>query len=260
MTIKIGPAGMGSVKDAEKTFEEYHTLGFKVCEIPFTYGVFIKDQKTAEKVGKLAKKFDIELTIHAPYWINLNSAEAQKKEASKQRILECCKVGTWLGASRVVFHCGFYGKDTREETFNTIKEQILLLLEECKKKKYSPLLSPEIMGKINVFGSIEEIHALSKQTGCSFCIDFAHILARYRDYKFEEVEKLFRESKKWHVHFSGIEFGDKGERNHKLTPEKEIGILLRNLPKEQTITLVNESPNPVKDSIKTMELYLPSIK
>lgn len=252
--IKIGPAGMGSVKDAEKTFEEYNKLGFRVCEIPFTYGVFIKDQKTAENVGKLAKKFDIELTIHAPYWINLNSAEKEKIEASKQRILACCKVGTWLGASRVIFHCGFYGKDTREKTFENIKERILELKEECKKKNYPPLLTPEIMGKINVFGSIEEIHSLSEQTRCSFCIDFAHILARYKDYKFEEVNNLFKSNKEWHVHFSGIEYGDKGEKHHKLTPEKEIITLLENLPKDKKITLINESPNPPQDSIKTLKM------
>ncbi|VVB79467.1 endonuclease 4 [uncultured archaeon] len=252
--IKIGPAGMGPVKDAEKTFEEYHKIGFHVCEIPFTYGVFIKDQKTAESVGKLAKKFDIELTIHAPYWINLNSTEKEKIEASKKRILDCCEVGTWLGASRVIFHCGFYGKTTREQTFENIKQRVIELKEECKKKQYTPALTPEIMGKINVFGSIEEIHALSEQTGCSFCIDFAHILARYKDYKFEEVKKLFQD-KRWHVHFSGIEYGDKGEKHHKLTPEKEIRILLDNLPKNKSITLINESPNPPQDSLKTLNLF-----
>lgn len=258
--IKIGPAGMGSVKDADKTFAEYNKFGFRICEIPFTYGVFIKDKKTAENIGKIAKKFDIELTIHAPYWINLNSVERGKIEASKQRILECCKVGTWVGASRVIFHCGFYGKMTKEKTFENIKERIIEIKKECEKKNYSLLLCPEIMGKINVFGSIEEIYSLSEQTGCSFCIDFAHILARYKDYKFEEVKNLFKKNKEWHVHFSGIEYGDKGEKHHNLTSEKEIEILLKNLPKDEIITLVNESPNPIEDSVKTIKLYSSSIK
>lgn len=245
---------MGSVKDAEKTFAEYNKLGFRICEIPFTYGIFIKDQKTAENISKLAKKFSIELTIHAPYWINLNSAEKEKINASKQRILDCCKVGTWLEASRVIFHCGFYGKMTKEETFQNIKERVLEIKEECKRKSYTPLLTPEIMGKINVFGSIEEIHLLSEQTGCSFCIDFAHILARYKDYNFENVKNIFKKSRDWHVHFSGIEYGEKGEKHHKLTPEKEIEILLKNLPLNKNITLINESPNPMQDSLKTINL------
>jgi deoxyribonuclease-4 len=105
-SISLGPAGIGSIKDVEETFAEYQKLGFKAAEIPFTYGVYIKENQ-CEKIKKAAKKYDISLSIHAPYWINLNSPEKEKVEASKQRILKSCKIGHLLGAKKIVFHIGF---------------------------------------------------------------------------------------------------------------------------------------------------------
>ena len=69
---------MGPVKEVEKTFKEYHEAGIRVVEIPFTYNVFIKSKEVAKKVKKTAEKYRIMLTIHAPYWINLNSDEKEK--------------------------------------------------------------------------------------------------------------------------------------------------------------------------------------
>jgi deoxyribonuclease IV len=255
MPIKFGPAGLGSIKDAIENLEEYHKLGLRACEIAFTYGAYIKKKEDAVKIGKAAKKLGISLSIHAPYWINLNSVEKEKVEKSKERILESCKVGTWLDAKRVIFHPGYYGIKAKDETYEKIKKEILEIQDEIKKKGYTPKLAPETTGKINVFGSFEEIAKLSKETKCSFCIDFAHILAREKSYKFEEVLKAFKDHKELHIHFSGINYNEKGERNHKVTEEKEIKELLKNLPKDKEITIINESPDPIKDSVKGLKIY-----
>jgi len=253
MKIKFGPAGLGGVKDAISTLEEYSKIGLKACEIAFTYGVYIKKKEDAVKIGKAAKKLGISLSIHTPYWINLNSSEKEKIKASKQRILRCLEVGTWLGAKRVVFHPGFYSKFSKEETYKNIKNEILDLQRIRKEKKYTPKLAPETMGKINVFGSIKEISQLVRDTGCSFCIDFAHILARYKDHKFKEVFKTFKE-KEIHIHFSGIEYSDKGEKRHKKTPKKELRNLLKNLDKKRKYIIINESPNHVEDSVLGLKI------
>ncbi|MEK6906704.1 MAG: TIM barrel protein [Nanoarchaeota archaeon] len=255
MPIKFGPAGIGPVKEVEETFKRYSKAGIRAAEIPFTYGVFIKDKKTAEKVGVIARKYGIKLSIHAPYWINLNSSEEKKIEQSKQRILKCCEIGTYLGAYRVVFHPGYYGKKTKEETYERIMKEILNMQKTIKEKKYTPELAPETTGKLNVFGSIDEIKKLVEETQCSFCIDFAHILARYKDYNFEEVFKKFSKEKNFHVHFSGIEYGEKGEKNHKRTPEKEIKKLISNMPKNKEVVIINESPSPVEDTLIAVENY-----
>ncbi|MCX6750549.1 MAG: hypothetical protein NTZ83_03760, partial [Candidatus Pacearchaeota archaeon] len=81
------------------------------------------------------------------------------------------------GAKSIVFHSGFYGKDfakaktpeekkkIEEETFQNIKKRITEMMEIIKEKKWKVELCPETMGKINVFGSIEEISRLVKETG-----------------------------------------------------------------------------------------------
>jgi deoxyribonuclease IV len=259
MTIKFGPAGLGPVKKAEQVLEEFAKLGIKVCEIAFTYGVYIKDKKDAERIGKKAQELGIELSIHAPYWINLNSKEKEKVKSSKKRILKCLEIGTILKAKKVVFHAGFYSGMEKEKAYQNIKEQIPELQRTRKEKKYTPELCPETMGKINVFGSAEEIARLVRDAQCEFCIDFAHILAREGELDMAKIVKLFP-NKKWHCHFSGIEYGEKGEKRHKITEKEYWKWLLKKLPKDKDITIINESPNPVDDSVAGLKIYLKKIR
>ncbi len=254
MTVKFGPAGMGPVKEVEETFKRYHDFGIKACEIPFTYQVYIKRKEDAVRIRRAAKKYGIKLSVHAPYWINLNSDDKEKIKKSKERILRSCEVGTWLGAYRVVFHPGYYGGD-RKKAYANIKKQILKMQAEMKKRRYTPKLAPETTGRTNVFGSVDEIYKLSEETGCEFCIDFAHILARYKSYNFKEVFKKFKKHKKLHLHFSGIEYGKKGEKHHKRTTRKEWKKLISNLPKNKEIVVINESPSPVEDSVLGARIY-----
>jgi len=252
--IKFGPTGIGPVKEAISNLEAYSKLGMKAAEVLFTYGVYIKNKKDAIAIGRVAKKLGIQLSIHAQYWVNLNSKEKEKIEASKKRILKCCEVGHLLGAKRVVFHPGFYSGMKSEEAAVKILEGIFEMQEVVKKEKWDIELCPEVMGKVNVFGSIDEVAGLVRDTGCGVCIDIAHVLARYGKYEFDAIEKAFPQ-KKWHVHFSGIEYGEKGEKNHKPTPIedwKKVLKFLKELDKE--VVLINESPSAVEDSVVGMKL------
>ena len=253
MEIKFGPAGLGSVKTAEAVLEDYHKRGLRACEIAFTYGVYIKNKDDAIRIGKKAKELDISLSIHAPYYVNLNSSDKLKREATKKRILDCCEIGELLAAETVVFHPGYYSKD-REESYNPIKQGILEIMKEIKHRGWKIKIAPETMGKVNVFGSIDEISRLVKETGCSFCIDFAHILARDKFIDYKKVIDAFP-NKKWHVHFSGIVYGEKGEKHHKSTEKEEWRNLLENLPKDKDIVIVNESPTLVEDSVEGLKIY-----
>src|SRR3989344_3144846 len=121
MSIVFGPAGLGPVKTAVQTLETYHKLGLRACEIAFTYSAYIKAPE-CPVIREKAKELGIDLSIHAQYWLNLNSAEKEKREATKQRILQCCEIGELLGAKLVVFHPGYYtdgGKtnESREESY-----------------------------------------------------------------------------------------------------------------------------------------------
>ncbi len=259
MSVKFGPAGLGPVTSAIETLEEYHRAGLRACEIAFTYQVYIHKEEDAKAIGKKARELGIELSVHAPYYVNLNSEEKTKRDATKKRILDCCKIGELLGAKRVVFHPGYYKKKgadekDKEDTFETIKAGILEIRGEIKRRGWKINIAPETMGKINVFGSVEEISRMVKETGCLFCLDFAHILAREKKIDYEKVKSLFPE-KEWHVHFSGIIYGDKGERSHRKTKTEEWRELLKNLPKNKEIVIINESPNPSEDSAEGLRIY-----
>jgi len=256
--IRFGPAGLGGVKEAVFNLEKFAELGLRACEIAFTYGVYMKEsqKKEIKEIRDTAKKLDIKLSIHAPYWINLNSREKKKVEESKNRILHSCKIGHLLGAKLVVFHPGYYGGMDEKLTYNNIKKQILDIQREIKKNKWNIKLAPETTGKVNVFGKEEEILKLVEETKCSFALDFAHLLARSRGkMSYKEMIKKVRKFKTIHAHFSGINWGEKGERSHKATPESELKKLLMVLPKNKDITIINESPNPVKDSVKALRIY-----
>lgn len=252
MNVRFGPAGLGSVKSAEDVLEDYAKKGLKACEIAFTYGVYIKNKEDALKIGKKAKELDINLSIHAPYYVNLNSSEKIKRDATKKRILDCCEMGEVLGAKIVVFHPGYYGTN-REGSYNIIRDGILDIMQTIKEKRFKIQIAPETMGKVNVFGSVEEISRLVNDTRCSFCIDFAHILARDKKVDYKKVEKLFS-YKKWHVHFSGIIYGEKGEKQHRETKKEEWQTLLKNLPKDKEIVIINESPSMIEDSLEGLRL------
>ncbi len=252
--IRFGPAGLGGVDACEDRLEFYSKKRLRACEIAFTYGVYIKNKEDAIRIGKKAKELDIRLSIHAPYWINLNSKEKKKIEESKKRILDCCKVGNWLGAYLVVFHPGYYSKMDKEETYQNIKKAVLEIKEEIKKNKWKINIAAETTGKINVFGSLDEIKRLVKETGCSFTIDFAHILAREKIVDYEKIKKLFEKYQSWHCHFSGIEYGEKGERKHKRTGKENWKKLLENLPKDKEIIIINESPYDIEDSMEGLSL------
>jgi deoxyribonuclease-4 len=253
--IKFGPTGIGPVGEAISNLEAYHKFGFKAAEVLFTYGVYIKKGEDAVAIGKVAKKLGIDLSIHAQYWVNLNSKDDEKIGASKKRILKCCEIGHLLGAKRVVFHPGFYSGMKSEEAAIKIKGGILEMQEVIRKNKWDIELCPEVMGKVNVFGSIDEIECLVRDTNCGVCIDFAHVLARYGKYEFDAIAKAFPQ-KRWHVHFSGIEYGEKGEKNHKVTPMEEwkkVLDFLKGLDKE--VVLICESPDAVGDSVVGMKLF-----
>jgi deoxyribonuclease IV len=254
--IKIGPTGLGPVKEAISNLEEYKTLGFSCCEVLFTYGVYI-DKEEAETIGKKAKELGIKLSIHAPYWVNLNSADKKKVAQSRKRILDSCEIGNYLGAYRIVFHPGFYAGIEKGETYNNIRNEIIKIQETIKENGWLPRLAPETTGKKNVFGSVDEILQLVKDTGCAFCIDFAHILAREGKVDYKEILGKFSQYKEMHIHFSGIEYGEKGEKKHKKTEKKDIKELIESLKKYaagKEITIINESPFAVEDSLETLKM------
>jgi len=254
--IKIGPAGIGGFKETEEFLERYQKLGIGCAEIPFTYRVWL-DNEQSKKVGEFAKKFNIELTIHAPYYINLDSEDPKKIQDSMRRILDCCEKANFLGAKYVVFHAAYYGKNDPKKVFQIVKKKILEMQKIIKKNNWQVTLAPETTGKKSQFGSLDELIQLVKETKCFLCIDFAHLEARNGSIDYDKILTKINKAKlgKLHCHFSGIVYSDKGERNHEITPDKKWQELLKNLKKYKIeCNIINESPTPIEDSLKGLKI------
>jgi deoxyribonuclease-4 len=224
-------------------------------EVEFTYGVRL-DLKTAKAVGALAKEKGIILSVHAPYYINLASNEKDKFDASRKRILDSCERAHVMGARNVVFHAGFYQNRTAVQTYHLIKKAISGMQKRISRKGWQVKLCPEITGKSSQFGSLTELLKLKKETGCGITVDFSHLYARQQG-EIDYVKTLKKLPKKFHAHFSGIEYGDKGERKHIRTTKKFFKPLARALIKRQVnITIINESPKPYEDAIMMKKLIM----
>ena len=245
--IRVGPAGsdgLGNLKGVQKVAE----VGLDCMEVEFTYGVRM-GLKTAKAVGTLAKEQGIILSVHAPYYINLASDEKEKIDASKKRIMDSCERAHALGARNVVFHAGFYQKRTAGQTYLKIKKAIDQMQKSIARKGWQVKLCPEITGKPSQFGSLTELLKLTKEIGCGITVDFSHLFARQQG-EIDYTEILQKLPKKFHAHFSGIEFGDKGERKHIRTTKKFFKPLAGALIKSEVdITIINESPKPFEDAI-----------
>ncbi|MBW1840094.1 MAG: TIM barrel protein [Deltaproteobacteria bacterium] len=176
--IKLGPAGTPG-KSTLEGISKVRELGLQAMEVEFVHGIMMKNE-LAKKIGEEVKKHKISLSVHAPFFINLNSAEPEKIDASKKRILDSCERGHYMGARKIVFHPAFYGKVSPEKTFEITKTHILDLQKTIKKEGWKVDLAPETTGKTSVFGSLDETIRLVKETGCSICVDFAHLWARNR--------------------------------------------------------------------------------
>lgn len=250
--IRIGPAGsdgLGPLKGVEKVA----SLGLQCMEVEFTYGVRLKPD-AALAVGRLAREKGIQLSVHAPYYINLATEEPDKLAASRQRILEACHRAHLMRAKNVVFHAGFYQKRTLRETFARIRSQVKHLLGVIKNEAWQVKLCPEITGKPSQFGSLEEILRLKRLTGSSFCVDFAHLYARHQG-NVDWSELLQQMPKRLHAHFSGIEFGPKGEKKHCVTaPDFFKPLAAALLKRGVSATLICESPQPYTDALMMQEV------
>jgi deoxyribonuclease-4 len=208
----------------------------------------------AETVGSLAEKLGILLSVHAPYYINLASYEAEKIDASRQRILDSCHRAHLMGARKVVFHAGFYQKRTARETYRLIRKEILDLQQHIRKADWQVTLCPEITGKPSQFGSTEELLELMRDTGCDITVDFAHLYARNQGIiDYDEV--MHQLPQQFHAHFSGIEYTAKGEKKHiRMKPAHFHPLMKGLLHHQKEATVICESPKPFEDAIMMKEM------
>ncbi len=248
-------------------------LGLDGMELEFVRSVFLR-RESALKVKTQAEELDLKLTVHAPYYINLNTADRVKLEQSIGRIVLSAEIGYFAGAKSCCFHPAYYGKLTREATYDNVKKAFQKVINILADKKVRINLAPETMGRPSQFGTLEELLKLCTDvelpTGITSypCIDFSHLYARegkingYREFRrvLEEYESVFGKAglKNMHVHLQGIAFGQKGEKNHTLLSESDLKYeeVLHTLKEFNAYGyLVCESPNVEQDTLLLKQVF-----
>ena len=263
--LRFGTAGIPTITkgDTLQGVKDVRRLGLDSFELEFVRSVNIKKEKAPE-VKKVAKENDIILTCHAPYFINLNSEDKKKFHASIGYITNSAKILSLCGGWSVCFHAGYYQKQSPELVQAKIKEGIKKIVNEIKEYDKNIWIRPEISGKVSQFGNLNELIKLSQDIDQVMpCVDFSHFYARsigknntYNEFKsiLETIEKeLGKEAlNNMHMHVAGIEFTDKGEKNHLNLKDSKFNYkdLLKTL-KEFKVkgVLTCESPNIEQDAL-----------
>lgn len=277
--LRFGPSGNSpSFYDAGyKTSVQapawLESVGLNAYEYSFGRGFTLSAEK-AKLIGEEAKAHNIMVSVHAPYYINLANPSDEMFEKSINYILKSFEMLTYFQGEHLVVHIGSCGKLKREEAIELIKSRMPILIERIKENGYDKyFLCIETMGKPAQIGNEYEIIDLCSMA--DFIIptfDFGHInalsggqLKSYDDYKKiidYAIEKLgFEKVKNCHVHFSKIEYGDKGEIRHLNYNDNDYGpdfVPFAQIIKEYNLTptIICESKDYMaEDAIIMRDIY-----
>ncbi len=253
-----------------KAFEVLKEMNLDGMELEFVHGVRMSDSNR-DFVKEMSKDFVI--TAHGPFYINLNSQEEEKIDASLQRIIDTAYVAKQAGAFSITYHAAFYmGKD-KETVYNQVKTQTRRILDVLENENIDVWIRPETTGKATQWGDLDEIIRLSKDFEQVLpCVDFSHLHARsvgeYNTYdEFSKIlEKIGTEIgqyalENFHGHLAGIEYTSKGEKQHLNLENSDMNY--KDLIKAMKMfgvkgALVCESPN-IEDDCKLLKDYYMSL-
>jgi deoxyribonuclease-4 len=266
MKIYIGPAGVPITAKDKTTvggLKRVAELQLNAFECEFVRNVYLS-QKAAEETGELAKQLNIQLTVHAPYFINLLSEKKETVKASKKRILDSLDRAERMRAEAVVVHAAYYGKLTNEEAFRKMKEITLDILDEAKANGINAKLAYETMAKETQFASLDELLKLIEEINSkqlTLCVDFAHLFVRNNG-KIDYTEILDKLKGFTHVysHFSNVKYNLKTKKFmdvHKpINDHPPFKPLAEEIVKRGiNITIISESPVLEIDSLKMKEIF-----
>ena len=277
--IKFGPSGnsqsfyAAGYEHTEEAAAYVKEMGLDCFEYSFGRGVRMGEEK-ARAIGAAFAKEDVEISVHAPYFINFANPDDEMAAKSYGYVLDSAKMVRAMGGKRVVFHPAAQGKDAREIAVSRAEDRLKVLrdyiylneLQDC-------MFCPETMGKLAQVGTVEEIARFCLVDEIfTPCVDFGHVNAREQgSLKTEEdyrrlleylVEKLgYERMKHFHVHFSKIMYGAKGEIRHLTLADEVYGpefLPLARVLKEMKLEpyIVSESDGTqAEDALAMKRMY-----
>jgi len=260
--IRIGQAGIPlSCKGRTNKDGLVYTkeiLDLNSMEVQFVRGLYVMEDEEAQFMKEYSQENDVELHVHAPYYINL--ADDEEVELSFEKILFSARLADKMGAKTVIVHPGYYGDKSERKTLKKIVKNTKKLSSTFRKEKIKTKIGLETMGKQKVFGDLDEIiEVCSSVKGVVPIVDLGHVHARcngclkkQEDFKeiFEKLETLRLEH--YIMHVTGVLYENGNEQYH--LPIKKgdmplaplIEVILDN---NYNVTLISESPLLEHDAV-----------
>jgi deoxyribonuclease IV len=239
-TFRFGT--VGSPKSTPKkpggsigAIQQLASLNLFALELGWVQSVRVSED-TCLSIKQTAAENDVAVSVHAPYYINLN-ANDEEWPKSRQRLMDAAHFGNLAGATDIVFHPGSYFGLSPDEVLPKAIDRLNGCVEELRAANNPVILRPETMGKTAMLGSLADTLVMSREIkGVEPCLDFAHLHARAGDGSMnskEEWQKALDDYaqaigedslSRLHVHLSGIEYSAKGERNHVPMIESDFNL------------------------------------
>jgi deoxyribonuclease-4 len=209
--------------------------GLLAFEIGWVRSVRVSE-KTCAELKASAEEAGVRLSVHAPYYINLN-ADQEEWPKSRKRLMDAARAGFLAGATDIIFHPGSYFGRPPSEVLEVAIPRLEACVSELRGEGNSVRLRPETMGKGAMLGSLEDTLDMGKAiAGVEPCLDFAHLHARAGDGSMNSYDewmgalKAYRKALgkaalgRLHCHLSGIEYSEKGERNHLFLADSDFDL------------------------------------
>ncbi len=246
------------------------SIGLSALELGWVQSVRVTEETCALIKGKAAEQ-NVSLSVHAPYFFNLNATEEEWPK-SRKRLMDAAHYGNLAGATDIIFHPGSYFEQPPADVLKVAIPRLKDCMKELQKAKNPVTLRPETMGKSAMLGSLEDTLAMSKAIkGVLPCLDFAHLHARPGDGTMNTAKEwssvleayqaaLGKEAlQSLHIHLSGIEYGPKGEKNHLVLEKSDLKfkVLFQVLHDFGCIgRIVCESPAMEEDALLMKKTWL----
>ena len=230
--IRFGPSGNSEsfyaqgYSHTEQSAKFVRDLGLDCFEYSFGRGVRMSEAK-AISIGEAFAAQGVEISVHAPYYINFANPSEESAGKSYNYVLDSARALRLMGGKRCVFHPAAQGKMSREEAVSLTEERLKVLRDYIYLNDLQDLyFCPETMGKIAQIGTLEEIVRFYKIDPVFLpAVDFGHLNAREQgSLKTEEdyrvrlqymIDELgYERVRHFHVHFSKIQYSAKGEVRH----------------------------------------------
>lgn len=260
--IRIGQAGIPlSCKGRTNKDGLVYTkeiLDLNSMEVQFVRGLYVMEDEEAQFMKEYSQENDVELHVHAPYYINL--ADDEEVELSFEKILFSARLADKMGAKTVIVHPGYYGDKSERKTLKKIVKNTKKLSSIFRKEKIKTKIGLETMGKQKVFGDLDEIiEVCSSVKGVVPIVDLGHVHARCngclkKQEDFKEIFEKLKTLKLEHyiMHVTGVLYENGNEQYH--LPIKKgdmplaplIEVIIDN---NYNVTLISESPLLEHDAV-----------